>query len=661
MENGNRLNLPKILNIRLNNFSLYTLKPNISIEMKQGVVCLAGANGLGKSTFIAAVNYALTGIVREPYRKFESVEDYYKDALSRTYSDQYFEGRINETDRDEASLSIKFQSDDSIYSLTRGVFEPEQLQELMIINSKNGKVIFDGSMATPNERNSEYKIRLTKDIGLNSFQQYVFLQLFVFTFDESRFLLLWDRRALNTAIHLCVGADFKKVQESEKLLREMDRAGSRARNYNWQATSIRGEITAIQEALGVPSNIKNLEELGTQHEQLQNELSQIEKQIEQRKEFLNDTQLTWSEANSKYASLQISYNKEFAFRIQKQKRVEFNPVIASSLADSKCAICGNHSDNITKTIKSRIENRKCPLCDSTIPEPNEDQSSLDELKEIDRKISELKTGISSFLKTIERITGEIRALEKSHDLKYELLEQFEKENEKAIYQIRNKANGAVAALKSKREILHDLLKKKKIAYDERDKKKNEYLDIQRELERLYSEAQEKFVPMFRELAFLFLGIPVDIRVEFSTSIDSPGVSLILELHGIVRRQDQQLSESQRFFVDIALRMAIAQYMVRGNINASLFIDTPEGSLDIAYESRVGQMFAAFVRRKNNLLITANINSSQILLKLASECGHENMILYKMTNWTELSEVQEKEDDLFNKALQDIENALISRK
>ena len=57
------------------------------------------------------------------------------------------------------------------------------------------------------------------------------------------------------------------------------------------------------------------------------------------------------------------------------------------------------------------------------------------------------------------------------------------------------------------------------------------------------------------------------------------------------------------------------------------------------------------------MMTANINSSQILRRLASECGREKMTLNRMTTWTELSDVQLEEEHLFRDAMTKIEQAL----
>jgi hypothetical protein len=89
----------------------------------------------------------------------------------------------------------------------------------------------------------------------------------------------------------------------------------------------------------------------------------------------------------------------------------------------------------------------------------------------------------------------------------------------------------------------------------------------------------------------------------------------------------------------------------------MFIDTPEGSLDIAYEKRAGDMLAKFAQAGHQIIMTANLNSSQLLLALARQCGQTGMQLCRMTDWAELSVVQQEEEALFDKAYADIEAAM----
>jgi ABC-type cobalamin transport system ATPase subunit len=135
------------------------------------------------------------------------------------------------------------------------------------------------------------------------------------------------------------------------------------------------------------------------------------------------------------------------------------------------------------------------------------------------------------------------------------------------------------------------------------------------------------------------------------------VTVLLEVKSSARRQFHQLSESQRFFIDMALRMAMIKYMSAPDSKGSFFVDTPEGSLDIAYESRAGDMFARFVHDGFGIIMTANINTSRLLLSLAEQCGKQRMNLCRMTTWTDLSEVQMAEEHLFDEAFEQIEKAM----
>ncbi len=44
-------------------------------------------------------------------------------------------------------------------------------------------------------------------------------------------------------------------------------------------------------------------------------------------------------------------------------------------------------------------------------------------------------------------------------------------------------------------------------------------------------------------------------------------------------------------------------------------ETPEGSLDIAYEEQVAEMFTIFAKSNNNIIFTSNLNSSNFLSKI----------------------------------------------
>src|ERR1051325_5162901 len=116
-----KLKLPQIDKVGLMRFSLYVANPNAEVSAGTGVLCLVGANGIGKSTLLSAINFCLTGTVSDPNRAFESMEEYYR--LTRAYSANYFRGRIVGSDEDDAEITLHFRIGAFSYEVRRGMFE----------------------------------------------------------------------------------------------------------------------------------------------------------------------------------------------------------------------------------------------------------------------------------------------------------------------------------------------------------------------------------------------------------------------------------------------------------------------------------------------------------------------------------------------------------
>lgn len=651
-----KLNFPRIESISLENFSLYNLRPSITVDFPNGVFCLTGANGLGKSTFLAALNYGITGVVLDPRRPFETAAKLHRNRPD--FSRSYFDGKIKEGDRDRSSVSIQMLLNGYRFRITRPMFDSKSLSFLTIYDEMEQELVFDGAELTDEEKASAYEVEFSQNVGVKSFDQYVFLQLYVLTFDESRHLLFWDERALNEAISYCIGADFEKAHQMSKLHNEMERAASLARNFGFQASNVRGRLQMVLDASeraddDSDTNDLDIENLKKTHQELDEEYRQQQHLVETKKNALSDADLVWMDSSSKLTLLKDEYADDFSRRVDSSAHVRFHPTVSASISEAKCAICGS-TEAVETVINAKIEKDVCPLCEQPISKVNEDPGgSMDRLIELDKKIQNEQSRLTRALETRKRLQAELKAAEDTLHAKTKELQQFEAANESALLKTENRS-GVEAIVKNLQYEIDALIAQKEEKYAERDKKRKEYLRLQRELHDTWLDVQEHFVPLFRKLAYLFIGVDLDIRAEYSISVTSPGMNFTLEVKGTTRRREHQLSESQRFFLDIALRMALAQYTSKKRNEAALLVDTPEGSLDIAYESRVGQMFAGFVDGGHNIIMTTNINSSQILRRLARECGRSRMHLHMMTMWTELSEVQLAEQELFDLAVEEIE-------
>ena len=99
MAEQGKYNFIRLQHVVIRNFSLYKKEGQIyeiDEPITDGVYCLAGANGLGKTTFLNAINYGLTGIVLAPGK--EVLEPSEIKTTNKKYTDRYFEGRIKESE-----------------------------------------------------------------------------------------------------------------------------------------------------------------------------------------------------------------------------------------------------------------------------------------------------------------------------------------------------------------------------------------------------------------------------------------------------------------------------------------------------------------------------------------------------------------------------------
>lgn len=651
-----RFGLPRIHRVQLHAFSLYSLDPNVSLTLDSGVTCLAGANGIGKSTYLSTVNFALTGVVPDPSREYKAAPAYLQKA--RDYTSSFFDGRINEVDRDSAAITIEFAIRDRHYFLKRPLFEIDTISDLRIL--QGGVEIYDSKDSTPELNEIYYRKDISTEIGLNSFEQFVLLQHFLFTFDESRHLIFWDRAVSSALLYICFGGDPQDAAKADFLNREMERAGSRGRNFQYQANNLSKRITHLEASVDAPGDATADVEAAAAHYQVLNDvLSKVVADSEEADAAASDAELKVMEASSAVVSLRSAYTRAFEEYMNGSASPQRHPLIASTIAECRCPVCQASGQLIIDAIRAKIESGECPLCSSSLTRTDSLSAERSkELANLDKSLAEGKRTLDAAVAARARLNAAASAKRALVQTSHAALNEFEEANRPALAGIRGKLallDGPLAAtLSGLKTARTEQLIQRDESYVERDRHRDELKGLQRSLERKYIDAESTFVPMFKQLAQAFLGVDLDISLVAG---QPTGLNLEIEMRGNARRKQSQLSESQRFFVDIALRMALARYVSDPDSLATLFIDTPEGSLDIAYEDRAGQMFANFVKSGHAMIMTANINSSKLLTTLAHSCGAQSMKIVQMTQWTELSDVQRGAEDLFKNAFAEIESAL----
>ena len=649
-----KFSFPQIREVKIRNFSLYNKSNkivNIEEKVVNGIFCLAGANGLGKSTFLNILNYGLTGLVIAPSKIFFSPGEIY-DA-NKDFTDTYFDGRIKEKEKTKAEVELLFTINNKFYRIVRGFFDKDTLREFEIYEMSGNKKIYH-SLKKKNSSeylNERYKEEITKDMGVMKYEYFIFLQSYVFTFDENRRLLFWDDRASSNALSISFNNNLDDAEALIKIMRDMEKHESKARNQRWQARQILDEINKLTANNKKPTNKeeKNYLEICNKFDEIQKNYDNLSIEYDT---LMNSRNYLYSDI----FDLDMKYKEYFSNYSEPMSKLLNSPCIQTIKDSEECVICGAKGKYIVDKIIENIHNDYCPLCNTSISNEKTHEKNI-LFKKIERIDNEISKKRSQLDKIIEEIVGKELMLKRTK-IELEKFQRIKNKMERDYPQFLDSDNDLSVYIKRLREQYEEYDKKSKESYEKRDRLKPRFSSLEKKIKKAYNDAETVFVPVFRNLAKSFIGY--DLEVKFVSK--NRKIALVLELDASARTESFKLSESQRFFLDIALRMALAIYLSKPDNEATLFIDTPEGSLDIAYENRVGKMFAEFINSySQNILMTANINSSQLLIALAKNIKKNRMNMKRMLDWIDLSAVQISEEELFKEYFDNVESILRGRK
>ncbi|MBC7997683.1 MAG: AAA family ATPase, partial [Leptolyngbya sp.] len=495
-----KLRLPQLEKVKLRHFSLFTANPNAEFQSNIGVVCLVGANGIGKSTLLSAINFALTGTVSDPNRPFESMEEYYR--FTRNYSSNYFRGRIAVSDEEDAEICLSFRIGLYDYEICRGLFEPDELRELTIRNTETKAVVVDSDEVPRGERHRLYVSHLIEHIGVASFEEFVFLQHFVFTFDEQRKTLFWNSRIMDRVLYRAFGAEPDMAKRADSLLREIEAADSQVRNYQWEATRMQKRINEIRMHSQAASGAQQkYEVLVGDHEALSKQFDEQSEALKKLDDSIKDANLRLAEHSVQETSLRDEYARFFDKRLNLRPSLPQHPIVMQSIADHSCGLCGNETEDAMRAIEAKTNGSTCPLCDSTLSKGGPENGEAHRLHEVDNEIATTKKQIRADLRTLERLRTEEAEIREKWETTKDALDAFDAHNSALLNSLRTQLGrtGGDADLTIYRDQLAILEKDKKNAYDRREELKRQRAQLQKDLELQYLQVEQSFVPRFADL------------------------------------------------------------------------------------------------------------------------------------------------------------------
>ena len=401
------------------------------------------------------------------------------------------------------------------------------------------------------------------------------------------------------------------------LKRDVERRGSRARNRRFAAKQSLDEAKKLQKTLVGDDNGGQTDEATLErYQQLNKRLDEAARRVQRKDAELRQSEVIVSDRSALLTEFQLEYDQRFTARAEAASIARHHPLVRSTLRSDCCAICA--TPGVAKTITSSIERSLCPFCGSGIGSSEENRESIEKLKNLDRQIEKARAALKKALDRRGRLREDYETSLQAESAARNAREEFLEANPHAERDKPSETETAKfnAAIKRLHEDAERFILQSKKEYLERDRARQELRTIERELQKRFNQDSERFTALFKSYAEEFVGLTVDIDLEHRKGLNETGFELLLSLEDQARSRAEDVSESQRFFLDIALRMALAEFA--SSEFATLLIDTPEGSLDIAYEARAGQMFSNFVEDGNAILMTANLRSSAMLRRVGRE-------------------------------------------
>ncbi len=134
----------------------------------------------------------------------------------------------------------------------------------------------------------------------------------------------------------------------------------------------------------------------------------------------------------------------------------------------------------------------------------------------------------------------------------------------------------------------------------------------------FEEAARGFLLEDSGLSWSPIRVPVgQAGLEGTEPVEYPAFAVDLsggDFTNVVRRDGpDQVSESQREFIDLAFRMALIR-VAAANQAGTIVIDAPESSLDAVFIDRAARVLAHFANGNglNRLLVTSNLAGSELI-------------------------------------------------
>lgn len=644
--------LPELLSINIKNYTLYPNGLDYTFDFIKGFNLILGGNGMGKTTFVSLIKYALIGNYK---KQFEYTRTYKENKIEKRERnpDDFFKNRIDNNIKLDADpvVTISFKVNQSVFTVTRGLKEIRieslyidgaEIEGDKILESKY-EFLKNKSDAVNNYLPYIFESHLQNLSGI-SFDDLIFFVNYILFFGEDHKTILWDEDVQKELFNTFFNSPELNLerQEAERQAKYYD---SRARHKSEDKRAIRKVLDKVEKKSNSKGfSISTIVNLKDKIDKLNIETIEVHNK---RKE--NDTSISIMQSDKNLLSQKVdevettrnALINRLSFSEYKNHHRLYDSFLKNIQTNHICPLCNSQSEELY--LKSIQNQDKCWVCNNEIINTSEINA---ESKEALQKLNIEFNEATNKLKNLQK---EIKYLEKINtdlDNRFRELEIEKRQSQMHLRELEfeNSQQQGQNELQAFYEEIEKLSREQEEFSSISEERRTEAKRIAQLIESTVLKNVQNFSNQFSVYAKMFLGVECKLTYDKLDNDDLKKFYPII--NNTVRKSEFELSESQRFFIDHSFRMSILTHFYTAP--TFYIIETPDSSLDIAYEKNAADVFSSFLDRPYSLILTSNLNNSSFINYILQSDKEKAIIpLFEIAKKSVIQEKNETLHQLYN--------------
>ncbi|MCR5193035.1 MAG: AAA family ATPase [Bacteroidales bacterium] len=614
--------LPELLSINIKNYTLYPNGLDYTFDFIKGVNLVLGGNGMGKTTFVNLIKYALIGNYKN---RFDFRRTYLDKMIQRRQENSatYFSNRMDAsviTDGEQPFVELSFRIHDTVFHVKRDLLEIKILSCVVNGETLIGEQITQSKYEKLSESAKKPYLLYKYEKEVERCTNITFDDLIVFVnevlfFGEDHKTIMWNNSSLGSSIDV-QDELFNKYFNDPKLDEERQEALRQARYYDSLSRHRSEDMRAIKKVLDrideakkkkhsndIPLRIINLKEKISNASAMLIQLKKEQRERTTRIETLeNEINLASSrvvETERKKAKLESLRNSQIWETVHPsyykfERNIRLNHV---------CPLCNKPNEALAVKVE-KMDN--CFVCGSPL-EKHAANNLTQQYREVQNILNSTCNLINEKKREISRLESEV----KEYDSRFEeqgIYIRNLKSDLRELQYVNSQEIPQGGEIQPFLEEMERLQKEKESNQQKSIAESARAAEISNKMVAEVTENVLHFSSIFSSYAEQFLG--VDCKLTYTKLGDDKTERFYPVIAGITRQNEEELSESQRFFIDHSFRMTILTFFYQRP--TFYIVETPDSSLDISYEHNAAKVFLRFLDNPNSIIITSNLNNSTFL-------------------------------------------------